>query len=102
VFVHFEPIGEVGDDIMIDPDLPKYVVRGKSSFREVLLVEDRTSLSLSLAFLRVCQQDPKKRKTGDAIIRVDIKSCLPARGLPDRLTYTRLQRKITLHVSRGC
>jgi prolyl 4-hydroxylase len=28
VFVHFEPIGPVGEDIKIDPDLPQYVIRG--------------------------------------------------------------------------
>ena len=28
VFIHFEPIGAVGDDIVIDPDLPGYVIRG--------------------------------------------------------------------------
>ena len=28
VFVHFEPIGAVGDPIYIDPDLPGYSIRG--------------------------------------------------------------------------
>jgi ankyrin repeat protein len=28
VFIHFEPIGPVGEDIKIDPDLPQYVIRG--------------------------------------------------------------------------
>jgi ankyrin repeat protein len=28
VFVHFEPIGPVGEEIKIDPDLPQYVIRG--------------------------------------------------------------------------
>ena len=29
VFIHFEPIGKVGDDIVIDPDLPGYIIRGE-------------------------------------------------------------------------
>lgn len=28
IFVHFEPIGPVGDDIDVDPDLPQYIIRG--------------------------------------------------------------------------
>lgn len=28
VFVHFEPIGPVGEEISIDPDLPQYVIPG--------------------------------------------------------------------------
>ena len=31
VFIHFEPIGAVGDDIVIDPDLPGYIIRGEYS-----------------------------------------------------------------------
>jgi hypothetical protein len=29
VFIHFEPIGTVGDEINIDPDLPGYIIRGE-------------------------------------------------------------------------
>lgn len=74
MFVHFEPIGKVGEEIKINPDLPNYVVPGKSSFPEVSRVEDRTCLSSSFALLRVCQQDPMKRETGDAVIGMDTKS----------------------------
>jgi len=28
VFIHFEPIGAVGDELNIDEDLPQYVLRG--------------------------------------------------------------------------
>jgi len=28
VFVHFEPIGAVGDPIYVDPDLPGYIIKG--------------------------------------------------------------------------
>eukprot|EP00980_Cylindrotheca_fusiformis_P008738 scaffold1868_cov193-Cylindrotheca_fusiformis.AAC.23 len=30
IFVHFEPIGAVGDEIRIDPDLPGYVIPGSA------------------------------------------------------------------------
>ena len=33
VFIHFEPIGAVGDPINIDPDLPGYIVRGSDEER---------------------------------------------------------------------
>lgn len=36
LFIHFEPIGPVGEEIVIAPDLPQYVVRGKCSFSVVL------------------------------------------------------------------
>lgn len=36
---------------MVDPDLPNYVIRGKSSIPELSLVEDRTSLSSLFRFL---------------------------------------------------
>lgn len=29
VFIHFEPIGPVGEEINIESDLPKYVIRGE-------------------------------------------------------------------------
>ena len=29
VFVHFEPIGHVGEEIAVEPDLPQYVIRGE-------------------------------------------------------------------------
>lgn len=29
VFIHFEPVGAIGEDINIDPDLPSYIVRGE-------------------------------------------------------------------------
>jgi hypothetical protein len=29
VFIHFEPIGPVGEEIDIDVDLPNYVIRGE-------------------------------------------------------------------------
>ena len=28
VFVHFEPIGAVGDPMYLDPDLPGYIIKG--------------------------------------------------------------------------
>lgn len=28
VFVHFEPIGAIGDPLYIDPDLPGYIIKG--------------------------------------------------------------------------
>jgi hypothetical protein len=29
IFIHFEPLGAIGEDINIDPDLPSYIVRGE-------------------------------------------------------------------------
>ena len=29
VFIHFEPIGPVGEEIDIDEDLPRYVIPGE-------------------------------------------------------------------------
>jgi hypothetical protein len=35
VFVHFEPIGPVGEEIQINSDLPSYVIPGKFTRDEV-------------------------------------------------------------------
>jgi hypothetical protein len=32
IFIHFEPIGPVGEEIVLSPDLPQYVIRGKLYF----------------------------------------------------------------------
>jgi hypothetical protein len=40
IFIHFEPIGPVGEEIVLSLDLPQYVIRGKWAFirrNEVLL-----------------------------------------------------------------
>jgi hypothetical protein len=29
IFIHFEPIGPLGEENVIDPDLPQYIIRGK-------------------------------------------------------------------------
>jgi hypothetical protein len=29
IFIHFEPIGAIDEEINIDPDLPSYIVRGE-------------------------------------------------------------------------
>jgi hypothetical protein len=31
IFIHFEPIGPLGEDNEIDQDLPQYIIRGKWS-----------------------------------------------------------------------
>jgi hypothetical protein len=37
IFIHFEPVGPVGEDVRIDPDLPQYVIRGKFKYKEVII-----------------------------------------------------------------
>ena len=44
VFIHFEPIGPVGEDIVIEPDLPQYVIRGESSFVLSVAVQHKPKL----------------------------------------------------------
>ena len=39
IFVHFEPLGPVGEDIVsIDGDLPKYIIRGETESRVLFLL----------------------------------------------------------------
>ena len=54
IFIHFEPIGPVGEEIMIDPDLPQYVVRGELALSWfVLPILSSVSLISLLIMLRV-------------------------------------------------
>ena len=38
VFVHFEPIGQVGNEITVEPDLPQYVIRGEVQFKLIVSI----------------------------------------------------------------
>ena len=49
VFIHFEPVGPVGEELEIDPDLPIYIKRGEDGYeKRVEYIEENEYLLLFL------------------------------------------------------
>jgi hypothetical protein len=79
VFVHFEPIGPVGEEVKINPDLPQYVIRGKFSKLDTTFISLHLlhMWSLQEVFIDSICKALRRRLIGTIETQMVTRYCLP-------------------------